>query len=433
MMEDLKEGKLDNISTKERPTVIDFQGLPEGSTEQDFLKWIEREIQISPDIILGKNKEESGPTYRLLNHAFKEAKVFLKDTLKYSDRDLSIGPKSISSEKDIFDLLRNTTLVKENRRGLSRAPQYCRLLKHEAELLKETTENFENSLISSVSKNKTELSPLVFLSEDNKKKKKFYASGDGTINGEITFRGKDINKAMLRFVTRADSSAKEALKDGIACRITIEKEDARKLIPILCEWLNKKMSVDFVRISNQSFFTKEDMEQLEKSLRKDPENKMDFRLKDSSLDSTSMGDFKSVKILGILQSSESQSKKNYSKQFEIQFVTPGNKNEKGKMHHSVYDVVKLVNARTRLDGGCPEHVFEEFVKEASIESGISVATIMKYLLEAKNAPIVKIYKKNKAGIKSGKPSYVAHSVYTRWDEFGWVDDSLIKDVENAKK
>lgn len=444
MVEDLKEGRLDDISKKERATVVDFQGLPEGSTENDFLKWIEREIEIPPEVILGKNKEESGPTYRLLNYAFQEAKVFMKDTLKYGDKDISIGPETISSQKDIFDLLRNTVLAKEKRTGLSRAPQYCRLvkativayetLKHDAELLKETTADFENALISPVSKNNTEVTPLVLLTESNNKKK-FFANDDGTITGTISFRGKDVSKAMLRFITRPDSNAKEALKDGIACIITIEKEGAKKLIPIICEWLNKKMGVAYVRISNQSLFSKEDMSELEKLLKNSLEDDSSFKLKDSEATPTSMGDYKSAKILGILQSSESDVglKSKHSRQFEIQIVTPDNKNEKGKMHHSIYDVVKLVNARTRLDGGCPEHVFKEFVKDASAESGMSEATIEKYLIEAKNPPIVKIYKKSPKGVRTGKPIYVAHSVYTRWDGFGWVDDSLMRDIENAKE
>lgn len=442
-MLDLLEDRLNDIDVSERPTVIDFQGLPPGSKEEDYLKWIQREVNIEPEIILGENPEDSGPEYRRLNYAYQKGKDFLRKTLKYGDKDLDIGPDSLSNKNDIFNLLGKTVLAKGKAQGLSRAPLYCRLVKatvaayenvrHDAELLKEITADFENSLVAPVYKSTSEATPFVQLKE-NGRGKEFYANADGSIKGKINSRGKDIDKAMLRFLTRAESTAKSSLKDGIASRITVEKGDAEKILPILCEWLGEKMKVDFIRITNQNFFTKEELKKLEKDLHSSPKVNLDFSINESELDKTSMGGFKTIKILGRLKSDkESGDRAVHARQFEIQIVTPDNKNEIGRTHHSVYDVVKLVTARTRLDGGCPEHVFKEFIKDASAESGMSEKTLMSFLLEGPDAPIVKTQRKNPRGGRKGEAFYIAESVYDRWNNFGWVDQSLVKEIKKARK
>jgi hypothetical protein len=86
----------------------------------------------------------------------------------------------------------------------------------------------------------------------------------------------------------------------------------------------------------------------------------------------------------------------------------------------VYDIVKLITARTRLDGWCPEYVFDEFVKDASLKSGLSEKKIISYLIDGEDAPILK---EKREGNKKNVWIYKARSVYERWYKIGWIDSS----------
>ncbi len=432
----LLDGELDSKSPKERPTALDFHILNPSSTEEDYFKWIERELGISEEIINGKS-EESEQAYKLLNYAYLKGKDFLKNTLKYKDEEVDIGPDSIKSKKELFDLLSKTTSARGNG-GLSKSLLYCRLvkvavaayetLKNDAEMLKEATLSFEDDLISRVSIDDGKDTPLILINEDEKGKH-FYASKNGHIKGVIQSRGKDLNKSMLRFINRPESSAKTALTDGIASRITIEKDRVVDLAPIICDWLSKEQRVDSLEMENHSFLSPEEMFELRKILGDNFPNTK-FILKDEIHSVGSMGGVEDFRIKGTLQPLEKKkfiSMTPHARQFEIQFVEPNNKNEKGKRNHEIYDLVKFVTARTRLDGGCPAGVFDEFVKDASVKSGISEKNIRNFVLNTENCPILKMKKKNERGYY-----YIAHSVYSRWDGFKWVDPTLSSEIEKEK-
>lgn len=430
----LLRGEFEEIDPQHRSTVLDLQGLIPGSSEEDFVKWIEIGIGL-------KLSEISPQGYEDLNKAYQQGKYFLQDTLKYKEKEVNIGPEKISSNKDIFELLKKTVLAGNTYKALL----YCRIvkatvvayeaLKNDALLLKEDTIAFEDSLISPPYSGKE--TPLVLLKE-NEQGKRFYVVDNGGIKGTLISRGKDIDKVMLRFITRPESSAEIALKDGIASRITIEKEAGEELVPILCEWLIEKMKVNSLNIENQDYSSLEDSKKIEEILLSFiPRDKLKF----SNLNAkniTSMGEFNAFKITGkikFLEKENNSEKNSNTKQFEIQLVMPDNNNENGGMNHDIYDVVKFVVARTRFDGACSESSFEEFVKDASFKSGMSEKKIKFYLLETKNAPIVKIRKKNKnnENDKGKKWIYIAHNVYSRWNKMGWVDSSLYSDIEYAKE
>lgn len=426
----LLEGSFDSVKPEIRPTVLDFHGLSPDSTEKDFFAWVEREIGIKQEVLEGKS-QESKDAYRILDFAYQKGKDFLKNVLKYSDAEVAIGPQSLSSKEDIFSLLNKTVLI-GGVSGLSKALLYCRLvkatiiayepLKHDAQLSKTNTEKFEKAISASPLERQTNDAPLIPLKEN-----KFYLATHGGVKGTISYRGKDFDKVMLRFLTRPESSAKSALKDGIASRITIDKEQAKELIPVLCNWLAKNMKVSFINIENQEQFSLEEVEEIKKRLLENVSGNS-FSISEHKPEPTSMGDFNALKMTGIIQLPGESSP--HSRQFEIQIVSPFNKNESGRMHHSIYDIGKFIVARTRLDGGCPENIFNEFVKDASRESGISEKKIIYYLTEMKDSPVVRVKKKNN---KNGESVYMASSVYSRWKEFGWVDGALLSDVERAKK
>lgn len=445
----LLDGYFDDINPEIRPTVLDFQGLGPESKKEDFLKWIEREIDVSEKSILEDGStRESSKLYFDLNYAYQQGKFFLIDTLKYKEEEINLkdAPKSLSSKKDVFDLLNKTILV-NGMEGLSRAPLYCRLvkatiiayetLKNDAELLKQSAEAFEKSLISPASKIYTSEGisdiPLVFLNEDQKGKK-FYVAEDNNLKGFLKIRGKDIQKLMLRFITRSEANAESAFKDGIASRITIEKEQVLKFLPVLCEWLlNKK--TDFLVIENNSLFPEEKNEEI-KNLLLGFFYENNFSLSFEKPQTTSMGNFEAFTIKGIFRYPEKHDKffslSQNARKFEIQLVSPDNKNEKGKMDHYVYDVFKFITARTRLDGGCPENVFYEFVKDASHLSGKSEKKIINYLMEGDEAPIVKVKRESSNKNKKFKFIYKSIPVYSRWAKFNWIDFSLKQEIENAK-
>ena len=435
----LFNGVFDDVPQSIRPTVLDFHGLPPETKEEDILSWAEKKMEIPTSYILDDGKtEESSKFYKELNYSYQTAKNFLVDTLKYSEKEVSIGPSSISSKKDLFDLLNKTIFINGNK-GLGKSLLYCRIvkvtlaasetLKHGVKQLKNNTEDFESSMISHPSENTD--TPFIKIDESNYVKK-FYGAENGNLKGDLTSRGKDQSKVVLRFITREEADAKTALKDGIASRITIEEKRVSELLPILSKWLTEEMKVQYLTIENISFLPENKFNELSLLLEKSID-KNKFTFINAKSDPTSMGNFETLKITGVLDLSmkkENPKIQKFASQFEIQIVKPFNRNEKGKMAHSVFSVLKLVTARTRLDGSCPEHIFNRFVEEASLKSGISEKKIISYLIEENDSPITKIKKKNN---KKGESIYIANSVYSRWKKFNWVDHSLVADIEHSKQ
>lgn len=423
-MKSYLDGSLDLVNAEHRPTPIDFQGLRPDSTEEDFFRWIEKETGIKPEIILADgNTQESAQTYRLLNYAYQRARNFLRDTLKYSEEEVfkNIEVKSINSKEDVLKLLSKVRLVAGNS-GLTQSIRYCRIVKvtiaayealrNDSKLLKKITTDFEQALVSSPEEDGLVTdTPFVFSGKHSSIGKGFYITNHDEIEGVINSRAKEFEGVMLRFINRPQSDAKTALEDGIASRITIDKNQAITVLPILLEWLTKKMQVTDIKIENKSFFSPQ-------HIKKVPRN---FIISDSGSSSLSGGGFEGLVIKGKLHSSS------HGGQFEIQLVDPNNRNEVDDMDHDKYDVKKFVAARTRLDGGCPEEVFEAFVNDAHTKSGLSIQNIKYTLLEKPDAPILKKKKKN------GKYVYIASSVYKRWAEFKWIDDSLKEEIASLRK
>ncbi|HEU0085676.1 MAG TPA: hypothetical protein VFQ59_01815 [Candidatus Paceibacterota bacterium] len=435
----LLKGTFDDVDTNERPTALDLHTLRPDSKESDFLNWIEKEISVKKEVING-NGPESKEAFKIIDYAYQQGKLFLEETLKYSKEEVEIGPNEITSKKDIIDLLKKTTQV-SGAVGLSRSLLYCRLvkatiaayetIKHDAEISEEVTESFEDSLVSPITKYSANKSPLIKKKEDELGKH-FYASENGSLKGFVETRGKEFQKTMLKFITRPESNAETAQKDSVGTRITIEKGKAMELIPILCKWLEKERKVPFLTIINQYFLSPEELKQLEHSLAQ-AFPKGNFLIKNRKSNITSMGGYVNIKIEGRLQSTASGDKffslAQHVRQFEIQIVDPANKNEKGKRSHYVLDVNKLVVARTRLDGGCPEKVFKQFIKEAHEASGISEKKLEDYLLKDDRegkAPIAKIRKQNG---KKKEYYYASKAVYARWNEFNWVDPDLYAETQ----
>lgn len=433
---DVLSGTLDEVDTENRPTIMDFQGLNPEASEEDFLKWMRRELGIDPELILEDGgSPESKTQFELLNYAYQQAKDFLSNTLKYDMKELSKNPQSLNSKRDIFDLLSKTRLVR-GQTGLSQAVIYCRLvkatvatyetLKNDALLLSDITREFENKLVSNHPLKKD--TPLVSLGENGEGG--FYARESSNVKGTLATRGKKFRSTVLRFINRPEASAGVALKDGIASRITIEPKQGVDLMPVLYKWLAFNMGVSFINIENDNFFSQDEIKRVEKKMLKALSPKK-FSFSSQKGNAATMGKFVALKITGIvathgLAENNKLNPSKHARQFEIQLVPPNNKNEEGKMNHYIYDVVKLVSARTRLDGGCGENAFNQFVLDATEASGISAEKIKHYLLEADGAPIVKIKKKNGGGV------YVAHSVYARWNGFGWVDSELFEEIDASK-
>jgi len=424
-MKSYLEGNLDFVSAEHRPTPFDFQGLNPDSKEKDFLRWIEKEMGIKPEIILADgNSPESIQTYRLLNYAYQRARNFLRDTLKYSEKEIfkDIEVKSISSKEDIFNLFKRVKLIAD-KGGLNQSIKYCRIVKatlatyetlrNDSKLLKKITEDFEKSLVSSPEEDSnTTDTPFVFSGKYNAVGKGFYTTENSEIEGTINSRDKGEKDVVIKYIISAGANAESALKDGIGSRITIEKNQAVEMLPILLERLTKEMKVTNIKIENKSFFSAQQIKKLPKNLN---------ILGDDKSNPLTGGKFEALFIRGKLHSSS------HGGQFEIQLVDPDNKNEVDDMDHDTYCVKKFVTARTRLDGGCPQDVFEEFVKDAHIKSGISIKKIKHDLLDVPDAAIFKKIKKN------GKYVYFSHAIYKRWAEFKWIDESLYSEIQDVHK
>ena len=165
---DLRMGNIKTPDFDRRPTIIDIPGINSESTEEDLLAWVEGETGFSREIING-GSQESKTAYRKLNAAYQQAKVFLKNILKYDEKEIQVTePGSLSSKEDLLKLLKNIKLVKGDTGTLSQSIKYCRLLrtavttfeatKHDAKMLEKITETLEDSIISKEGEN----TPLTF-------------------------------------------------------------------------------------------------------------------------------------------------------------------------------------------------------------------------------------------------------------------------------
>ncbi|MFN4181142.1 MAG: hypothetical protein ACK4FA_00390 [Candidatus Paceibacteria bacterium] len=434
MLEGLLRGYFDTIDTDNRPTALDFDGLNPNATEEDFLAWIGKTLNISPD----KIKNNDSQTYKNLNQALFLGKDFLRQMLKYSDRELAFGPTEFKNKKDIFELLNGTKMSKDisdKNGGLDTSVAYCRIvkathvayevLKNDAQLLRELTERFSEHMTSDAGENA--YAPLT-VKERVVGPQEFYVEDENFISGKLEIRSKDLWKLMLRFINRPESNAKKALEDGVAARIIISKEHAIDLLPILSSWLLESMRARNLSMENKNFFSAEESLIVKDSIRK-VSTDQNFTIIDSPVSNqVSSGSFAGLVIKGRFPNRSlvsSDTSKNV-RQFEIMIVTPDNENDNAHSpgNHHIYDMKKVVAARTRLDGYCTAEVFENLLNETSTETGIDKEEIRKWLLEpleGKDSPIKEVVKHNKR-------VYVSKSVIERWHGFGFVEDYVFEQI-----
>jgi hypothetical protein len=452
--EDMRTGRSDTLPIDRRPTPVDLHGLEPGLTDDQLLVWIGKGTDIHEEILRDGNSPESREAYKKLNEAYQDAKFFLKTTLKYEPGEIQVThPGKLEKAEDLIALLRNIKSIKGETGGLDQSIKYCRLIKtslavfetkkHDAELLEGITEHFEKSLISPDGKN-TPLRSMGYKDEGIQ----FMVSDPqdpegGVIDAVLFSRSKKFAGTVLRYLNRPESNAKIALRDGIGVRIIIDKDQAMKLIPVLLQWLTSKMGVINPEIENSSYLAPKQMNTLTQQLsEKFPDGGFSFVA--DHPDATSSGNFKVLKLKGIMNFSDKDASivlenhehkgagakhlteiSAHARVFEIQFVVSGNKNEEDEGNHYVYDAKKFVTARTRLDGWCPKKALEAFVEEAAQKSGISSAKIKHFLLGGDKAPIVEIE-------KNGRLSYVAFSTYERWKRLGHISNEHFAEIEAAR-
>jgi len=434
MLQGLLGGYFDSIDTKNRPTALDFNGLNPEAAEKEFLGWISKTLNISPDKIKSDDKE----TYRKLNQAFSMGKDFLRQMLKYSDRELEFGPKELNNKKEVFDLLEGTKMVKNasaKTKGLDNSVAYCRLakathiayevLKNDAELLRDLTKSFGTQMTSEAGENF--YAPLT-VSGKKEGAQDFFIQDSSFVTGTVEMRSKDFWKLMLRFLNRPEANAKKALEDGVAARIIVDREKAVDLVPILSNWLLMSMHARELSIENRSFFSEEQIQKVEEVIRKDSA-KQNLAIINSPIpNQVSAGSFSALVIKGRVpnRSLVSEDTSQNVRQFEMMVVTPDNTNDTAHNpgNHHVYDMKKVLMARTRLDGYCPVEVFESLLNETSHKTGIPKEDIRKWLLEpmdGKKAPIEEVNINNKR-------VYVSRPVIERWHSFEFVEDYIFEQL-----
>ncbi len=454
--EDLREGNLDTLPIKMKPTVLDLYGLDidllkEGK-EKGLLEWVEKETDIPFKFLENKDNKysiESKKAYEKLNEAYQVAKRFLVTTLKYTESEVYIVPTKLNTKEDLLGLLKNIRVINENTENVDLSKKHCRLVKatiaayetkkHDADRLASITEYFEDSLL------KEENHPFIPVNKYHKEGVEFLAEDENgfMIDGILSSRPKETEGAMLRFINRPETNAETALADGTGARIVVEKEQALKLVPVLCKWLIKDMGVSIPLIENGNYLIQnleiDEKQELEKKLKAAG---IPFDLTDHT-PNTNSGDFEVLKIVGSLnfpddyrsllfrdRKGKIKPPKEISKhafQFEIQLVSPDNKNEAGKNDHDVYNVKKYIEARTRLDGWCPKSAFDAFIQGA-VKENLDAKTIEGYLLQKQgdaDAPVVELGKGNKA-------VYLSFSVYERWRKLGMITQDRFDKIKNLR-
>ncbi len=214
------------------------------------------------------------------------------------------------------------------------------------------------------------------------------------INGEqidIDFcsRVKEDYSILSKMLLKPEFDNKEALKDAVGFRLSIDRkyipELIKKFLSFLADLNNipEDMSIHKLRLDIKGkILNKEDIEAVQKHADTLLEFFFDSHIPISAdcQNSRSSGKYRDVKILFDITLKNGNESRNRS--VEIQIIDRDSRNESGLSNHSVYKLKQKMGIFTRLYGSIPIKWLEEEVRRLSIQTRLDYDKVMDALLKS---------------------------------------------------
>lgn len=428
----------DNLDARRDPTIIDLRSLPGNAEPDEILQWTAKWLNLPlSDLKDDGATESSRELYKMLNQSMNMASDYMRGTLRLERQLRSMfppdgTPPELSGHQDLIDLLKKTVHLGAEDTGLSKSALYCGFVavavagvdshKHRVGDLIGEARYLERELTAGSKDEAPLLAVYDVGSSDERKFSGMY--GDASVKGTFVIRGKAWDSFFTKWLSRPETSAETALKDGIAMRLTIRKEDMAEAADSLISYLQERFGAYDFKIEDDNMFDdkkgSEAFANFEEELRLLlPDAKLHFAGNDATGIS---GGFQALKIVGRFEVPRGgTSDELVARRFEVQLVLPYNKNEKKGLSHYVYDVVRKVSVMTRLFGACEESIYEQYVAEAARQSGMDPETIRDALVNDKNGRLVE----HKGKTRQTGMRYVAPSQYARRKLLDLGDDPAL--------
>lgn len=429
---------VEGLDAKLHPTIIDLRSLPSNAAPEEILQWTAKWLNLPLSDLKDDGKTESSrELYRMLNQSMNMASDYLRGTLRLNRQLRSLfppdgAPPELKNHTDLVELLMKTVHLGEEKTGLSKSALYCGFVaatvagvdsqKHRVGDLIGEARYLEHELTAG----SNDAGPLLAVYDVGASDERKFSGmhGDTPVKGTFVIRGKAWDSFFTKWLSRPETSAETALKDGIAMRLTVPRNDFAPAAKSVIAYLQERYGAYDFKIEDDNMFDPKkgggEFSVFETELRGLlPDTKLQFAENEASGLS---GGYQALKIVGRFEVPRGGTGSELvARRFEVLLVLPYNKNERKGLSHYVYDVVRKVSVMTRLFGACEESIYDQYVAEASRLSGMDVKTIEEALVNDKNGRLVEHKGKTRqTGIR-----YVAPTQYARRKLLDLGDDPAI--------
>lgn len=402
-------------------TLLDFKSIPKGvSTEQVLAK-------IAKDYFYIENiNDVSKENLVRLNNCFLRSKDFM---MGYLHQNLPDAIKNLE-KFDLKDLkyFIDRTRISNKKSGL--ASFYCAMLsvmmaewecqKQEFKSLHNESgylykQFFEHQVKDNANGNQVNFHRIQ-LKADQWDKVGIYIpesenETDKSIIADMSYRGKDLDKLMLKMLTRPEVDVEKIITDGIGIKIETSEQNIPALLSFLVDYLQGELKMTNVILEPLS--SREDLR----------EHTSDFAKRGVVVNyiplNVASGKFKSDVFKGKIKVPKNgvAGNKIIERSIEIQIVPVNNQNETGLNHHDIYDAKQKLVAYDRLFGYIPVEYLDFICQEAEQLSKIKWGKIKDHIIEdtSQTKALLEII----PGSKNKK--YGVIKQHERWKQAGLID------------
>ncbi len=399
VLDSMVDSSLETEAERSRKTIIDLKRIPAESTDDQILEWAAVAIHLPVESL----KEGLPATFQLLNEGLADAREYF--IALHAERYVPEPFPVVRNAPELVALVRKSAQI-NGKTGLPPSEdgvKHCAIIcaaiagiearqKKVANLIGEV--EYVGQQLARPGKDGTQLlqflvqkkNRIVAGSENDQQGRRSFSlfprsdsKSTRVIRGTVEWRAKQKLSIMTKFLERQDASAETAFKDGIAFRLTVEPQDMAQVGKNLALWLTANFSAQGLKFENANAFSAVEWEQLKEKM---AHESLKVTFADSHKGSgISQGTYTAFKLVGriFVPVAGNRTGELEPRAFEVQIIPEGVHNERKGLSHDIYDVVKKVSVMTRLFGGCPEDIFQQYVEEAARLSRLEVKNVHELL------------------------------------------------------
>ncbi len=423
-------------------TVVDLRTLADGLTDDQLKRAVATQLKVSvneldvssPDPKIAEAAEKN---YQRINTALSLSSKFIREKLGLP-LTAEVANARVNSWSELLGLLKKVSVFSSGEGGLDRHLAYCALIKgaiaaielgtRYADQLEKETDLLQS--ITTVPRPENKNMPLVFV--------KPFSSENGEVRGVLSgvgaepfdvvfeIRDKSWESIMRKFLSKAQSNAKEAYKDEVAMRF---KFDGRRhgVAKRIVEFYKLQFNWDAQKIANKGVMNQSEFDALFSDL-KNTKGARGLQI-DPESNPKSDPSFAVLQINGKMMVPPNGDlnvprRAWRERSFELQFVDTKRKPHTGLASDAVYALRKDVVIATRLLGGFEKRWFLQHASAASMDVEFTHMTQEQIFNDLLDQGF--IFKK-----PGSRDKYAATSVWKDWLSMRGlvVDNKLRKAVE----